>query len=383
MIDKTISFVKSLYPGKEFIPLHEPVFLGNEKKYLNDCIDSTFVSSVGKYVDEVEQRFAEFVGSQYAVAVVNGTSALHLSLVLADVQLDDEVITQPLTFVATCNAIRYQHAHPVFVDVSMDNLGLSADSLSNFLKNKTQQRDGRCINTETGRVIKACVPMHTFGHPAEIECIAKLCEEYNIVLIEDAAEGVGSYSNCVHVGNSGSMAAYSFNGNKTITSGGGGIITTNDEHLAKRAKYLSTTAKAPHAYKFYHTELGYNYRMPNINAALLLAQLEQLEQILAKKRDLAAAYNQFFEGVEGLQFVREPSGSTSNYWLNALLLRDKEQRDLFLEQTNAQGVMTRPIWDLMTDLPEFKDCQKESISNSIYLSERIVNIPSGIADLVL
>lgn len=373
-----VDFIKQTFNTEKFIPLHEPRFRGNEKKYLNDCIDSTFVSSVGKYVDTFEKEFAKTIGSKYAIATVNGTAALHISLILAGVKRDDEVITQPLTFIATCNAISYIGAKPIFVDVDLDTMGLSPQSLDAFLKKTCEILDGKCINKTSGKVIKACVPMHTFGHPCKIDEIQAICNDWKIELIEDAAESLGSYYKNKHTGTFGTLGAFSFNGNKIITSGGGGVIVTDDEALAKRAKHLTTTAKVPHPYEYVHDEIGYNYRLPNINAALLVAQLEQLETFLESKRALAKEYETFFWASENVQFIKEPQESRSNYWLQAVLLKDKDQRDKFLKFTNANGVMTRPIWRLMNELEMFQDCQCTSLENAKYLEERIVNIPSSV-----
>jgi len=377
-MQELVEFIQNLYKTKEFLPLHEPRFIGNEKKYLNDCIDSTFVSSVGKYVDRFEKEFAEYVGSKYAVATVNGTSALHISLLLADVKAEDEVITQPLTFVATCNAISYIGAKPVFVDVDLDTMGLSPKSLQEFLKKNCEVVDERCINKSTKKVIKACVPMHTFGYPCRIDEIKEICDAWHISLVEDAAESLGSYYKDQHTGTFGKLGAFSFNGNKIITSGGGGAIVTDDEALAKRAKHLTTTAKVPHPYEYKHDEIGYNYRMPNLNAALLVAQLEQLEKFLRDKRDLASQYEAFFQSYNEIKFVKEPKSTKSNYWLQAVLLKDKEARNEFLDYTNKNGVMTRPVWCLCNELKMFKDCQCGDLSNARYLEERMVNISSGV-----
>lgn len=376
-MQKTVDFIKETFKTQEFIPLHEPRFIGNEKKYLNDCIDSTFVSSVGKYVDIFEKEFAKTVGSKFAVATVNGTAALHISLLLADVKKDDEVITQPLTFIATCNAISYIGAKPIFIDVDLDTMGLSPKSLKNFLEKNCEVIDDKCINKTTNKQIKACVPMHTFGHPCKIDEIKEICDSWNITLVEDAAESLGSYYKNKHTGTFGKIGAFSFNGNKIITSGGGGVIVTDDEVLAKRAKHITTTAKIPHRYEYVHDEIGYNYRLPNINAALLVAQLEQLERFLVSKRKLAKIYNEFFS-LNSIKFIKEPENSISNYWLQAVLLHDLNQRDKFLEFTNKNGVMTRPIWKLMNELDMFKDCQKDDLKNAKYLEERVVNIPSSV-----
>jgi aminotransferase in exopolysaccharide biosynthesis len=375
---KIVDFIQDIYNTKEFIPLHEPRFNGNEKKYLNDCIDSTFVSSVGKYVDLFEEKFAQLVGSKYAIATVNGTSALHISLLLADVKKDDEVITQPLTFIATCNAISYIGAKPIFVDVDLDTMGLSPKSLKEFLENNCEIIDAKCINKTTKKAIKACVPMHTFGHPCKIDEINEICEKWNISLVEDAAESLGSYYKNKHTGTYGKLGAFSFNGNKIITSGGGGVIVTDDENLAKKAKHLTTTAKVPHKYEYVHDEIGYNYRMPNLNAALLVAQLEQLDSFIESKRELALKYDEFFSTIDDIKFISELENAKANYWLQAILFNDIEKRDEFLEYTNKNGVMTRPIWKLMNELEIFKSSQTTDLSNSKYLEERIVNISSSV-----
>ena len=371
-----IDFIRDLYQSTEFIPLHEPKFIGNEKAYVNNCIDSTFVSSVGQYVDQFEQMVSSYTGAAYAIATVNGTAALHIGLKLVGVNQGDEVITQSLSFVATCNAISYCGATPVFVDVDRDTLGMSPNSLRSFLALNTIQTSLGCINKISGRKISAVVPMHTFGHPCRIEEIAKTCEEFGIALVEDAAESLGSLFNGKHTGKFGKVAAFSFNGNKTITTGGGGMIITDDESLAKRAKHITTTAKQPHTYKFIHDEIGYNYRMPNINAALGCAQMENLPRLLESKRSIASAYLDFFNE-SNIAFVEEPAQAKSNYWLNALILQDKKALDVFLYELNEAGVMARPTWELMNDLSMFQDCQTSDLSNAKWLHDRIVNIPSS------
>ncbi len=377
MHQNIVDFIQSLYKTKEFIPLHEPRFSGNEKKYLEECIDSTYVSSVGKFVDQFEVEFASTVGARYAVATVNGTAALHVSLILAGVEREDEVITQSLTFIATANAISYIGAKPIFLDVDLETMGLSPEALKSFLEKYCVISDGRCVNRSTGKTIKSCVPMHTFGHPCKIDEIKSICDEWKIVLVEDAAESLGSYYKNKHTGTFGKIGAFSFNGNKIITSGGGGVIITDDEILAKRAKHITTTAKIPHKWEYVHDMVGFNYRLPNLNAALLVAQLEQLQGFLESKRTLATQYKEFFASQQ-IQFVQEPQHSQSNYWLNAVLLDDLKQRDKFLEFTNAKGVMTRPIWKLMNKLEMFKECQSDELENSLFLEERVVNIPSSV-----
>lgn len=377
-MQKIVDFIQDTFNTKEFIPLHEPKFIGNEKKYLNDCIDSTFVSSVGKYVDTFEKEFAQYVGCKYAIATVNGTSALHISLLLANVKDNDEVLTQPLTFIATCNAISYCNAKPIFVDVDIDTMGMSPKSLKLFLEENCEVINNKCINKTTHNTIKACVPMHTFGHPCKIDEIKKICDKWEIILVEDSAESLGSFYKNKHTGTFGLLGAFSFNGNKIITSGGGGVIVTNDEVLAKKAKHLTTTAKIPHTYEYDHDQIGYNYRMPNLNAALLVAQLEQLDVFLELKRNLASLYEKFFSTQQHIDFIKEPTDSLSNYWLQSIILENKTIRDDFLNFTNKNGIMTRPIWKLMNELEMFQDCQCGSIKNSKYLEQRVVNIPSSV-----
>ena len=378
MYKQTLDFIKSQFPSQEFIPLHEPRFNGNEKKYLLDCIDSTFVSSVGKYVDDFEKQLAHYTGAKYAVACVNGTAALHMAMIVAGVKKNDIVITQPLSFIATCNAISYIGASHLFVDIDLDTLGLSADKLNAYLKEfAVKKTDGYSYHKSTGQKIAACIPMHTFGHPCRIDELVIICKEYNITLIEDAAESIGSYYKNQHTGTFGLVGTFSFNGNKTITSGGGGAIVTNDESIAKRAKYLTTQAKVPHRWDFVHDEIGYNYRMPNINAALMVAQLEQLNGFLENKRELAKLYEVHFKGTE-MQFVAEPSNSKANYWLCAILLKDKNTRDEFLQYTNDNGVMTRPVWQLMNKLVMFKDAMHGNLDNAEEIENRLVNIPSSV-----
>lgn len=422
---KVIDFIHSLYPNRDFIPLHEPHFGGNEKQYLADCIDTTFVSSVGKYVDRFEEMIRDFTGAKYAIATVNGTAALHVALKLAGVAQDDLVITQPLTFIATCNAISYCGAEPVFVDIDRDTLGMSPDSLEAWLAANTVIEDGVCfhkgvhelheleeqkkgtqldslqqqgstpaskqshvpssdrqfveISEISGRKkISACVPMHTFGHPCRIDRIVEICNRYHIPVVEDSAESIGSYYKGQQTGTFGKLGVLSFNGNKTITTGGGGMIITNDDELGPLAKYITTTAKKPHPWKFEHDMIGYNYRLPNVNAALGCAQMERLKDILANKRETASRYAEFFAQIAEIDFVSEPKDSTSNYWLNVILLKNLEEREAFLKQSNENKTMTRPAWILMNELDMFKD----AISSDLYMAEeiasRLVNIPSSV-----
>ena len=392
-----INFIRTLYKEETgFVPLHAPIFRGNEKKYLEECINSTFVSSVGKFVDMFEIETANYTGAKKAVACVNGTSALHLALRLAGVESGDEVLTQPLTFIATANAIVYCGARPVFLDVDMDTMGLSPSALEEWLSvnvdlkavehehNKPGTRNPEFekyipFNKLTGNRISACVPMHTFGHPCKIDEIVKICDQYNIPVIEDAAESLGSLYKGRHTGTFGKIGILSFNGNKIITTGGGGMLLFNDTELAKRAKHLTTQAKIPHPWEFSHDETGYNYRMPNVNAALGLAQLEQLPSFIEIKRHLAEAYKNFFQKLN-LTFMSEPSDSRSNYWLNCILMQSRKERDEFLEYSNQNGIMTRPAWQLMNTLPMFLNSQSGELKNACLISERLVNLPSSITE---
>jgi len=423
-----IDFIRSLYPNRDFIPLHEPYFGGNEKKYLADCVDSTFVSSVGKYVDRFEEMIRDFTGAKYAIATVNGTAALHVALKLAGVEQGDLVITQPLTFIATCNAISYCGAEPVFVDIDRDTLGMSPESLEAWLAANTVIEDGVCFHkgvhelhelheleeqkgsTQSDSLIQqrsttasvqsrvpssdrqfleiseisgskrisACVPMHTFGHPCRIDRIIEICNRYHIPVVEDSAESIGSYFKGQHTGTFGKLGILSFNGNKTITTGGGGMIITNDDELGPLAKYITTTAKKPHPWRFEHDMVGFNYRMPNVNAALGCAQMEGLKDILENKRNTAHAYRDFFSQVAEIEYIPEPSDTISNYWLNVILLKDLEEREAFLKQSNECKVMTRPAWILMNELKMFKGSLSSDISISREIADRLVNIPSSV-----
>ncbi len=391
---KVTKFIRDIYREPEgFIPLHVPVFTGNEKSYLDKCIDSTFVSSAGAYVDEFEEKVVNYTGAVKAVACVNGTSALHLALKLAGVEPDTEVITQPLTFVATANAIRYCGADPVFLDVDRETMGLSPGAFRHWLRDHAEvsgsgeKSEPACFNKATGRRIAACVPVHTYGHPCCIEEIVRICAEYHIPLVEDAAESLGSFFRERHTGTFGAAGVLSFNGNKVITTGGGGMLLFRDKELAGRAKHLSTQARAGHPWEFIHDEVGFNYRMPNVNAALGLAQFEQLPAYLDDKRRIAEQYLAFFSGPAPdsreagempVTFMKEPEGAHANYWLNTILLPDRTTRDEFLAYTNNNGVMTRPAWRLMNKLPMFGQCQSGSLDNAEYLEARLVNIPSSV-----
>lgn len=378
MYNNVIDFIRQTFKQPEgLVPLHAPCFIGNEKKYLNECIDTTFVSSVGKFVDRFEEMVQEYTGAKKAVVCVNGTNALHMAMLLVGVEQGDEVITQPLTFIATANAINYIGAHSVFLDVDLDTMGLSPAKMSEWLRENAEIRLGECFNRSTGRRIKACVPMHTFGHPVHLDELVEVCQEYHIELVEDAAESMGSFYKGRHTGTSGKVSAISFNGNKTITTGGGGMLLFMDEELGRYAKHITTQAKVPHRWEFVHDHIGYNYRMPNINAALGCAQMENLQDFVNDKRDLACKYAEFFKDSD-ITFFSEPANCKSNYWLNAVILTDKTTREQFLEKTNNAGVMTRPVWQLMNRLPMFRDCQCGDLSNAEWLEERVVNIPSSV-----
>lgn len=378
MNNEIIDFIRKQFnEPKEFIPLHIPTFKGNEKKYLEECIDTTFVSSVGAFVDSFEERMSKITQTKRSIATVNGTAALQVALRLAGVKKEEEVITQALTFVATANAIAYNNAIPVFIDVDLDTMGLSPTSVENFLEEYGEIREGSCYNKKTGRRIAACMPMHTFGFPVHIDKLIAICKKWNIPLVEDAAESIGSSYKGKPTGSFGLVGAFSFNGNKIVTGGGGGSIVSNNEELTNYGKFLTTTAKEPHAYEYVHNVLGYNYRMPNINAALACAQLENLDDFLKNKRELANAYAEFFE-LQGIKFRKETPNTKANYWLMAVELENKQERDIFLKITNAAGVMTRPIWQLMFRLPMYQDCFRDAQKNAIFLEKRIVNIPSSV-----
>jgi aminotransferase in exopolysaccharide biosynthesis len=375
MFDRLIAVVRDHYESAEFIPLHAPVFRGNEKAFVNETLDSTFVSSVGAFVDRFEADMAAYTGAIRAVAVVNGTAALHMCLTLAGVQRGDLVITQALTFVATCNAISYCGAAPVFCDVDRATLGLSPEAVAAWLdENATLGADG--LARLGDRVIRACVPMHSFGHPVRLTELKAVCDRWGITLIEDAAESLGSTYQGQHTGTFGALTAQSFNGNKILTTGGGGMILSMDADLGSRAKHLTTTAKRPHPYEYFHDEIGYNYRMPNLNAALGVAQLEHIETFVAEKRALASYYQQALAA--DIEVVCEPVDCRSNYWLNAVICEDQAMRDAMLKETNQAGVMTRPIWTLMTRLPMFSGAMCGPLEMSHWLEARVVNLPSSV-----
>jgi aminotransferase in exopolysaccharide biosynthesis len=378
MFEKIVSFIKSLYPTENPVPLHAPRFSGNEKKYLMDCIDTTYVSYVGQYVSRFENAIRQFTGAKYAVAVSSGTGALHIALLLAEVAPGDEVITQPLTFVATANAISYCGAQPVFVDVERSTLGLDPEKLNEFLiNNGILKSDGRCYNKITGRKIAACVPMHTLGHPVRIDQIIEICQRFRVPVVEDAAEALGSFYKGRHAGTFGELGILSFNGNKPVTTGGGGMIITNDETLSAKGKHLTTTAKKPHPWEFVHDDVGYNYRMPNINAAVGFAQMECFAGILENKRTTAHIYDQFFQEI-GIPFIIEPAHARSNYWLNAIVLQDRQEREQFLTYATEKGIQARPVWTLMSNLPMYRHCHSTSLEIARRLEDRLVNIPSSV-----
>ena len=377
MNKELIAFFRDKFNTNEFIPLHVPTFSGNEKKYLNECIDSTFVSSVGPFVDKFEELMNQITKTKKTTAVVNGTAGLQVALRLVGVKKNDEIITQALTFVATANAIAYNNAHPIFLDVDLDTMGLSPNAVDDFLEEYGELREDGCYNKKTGRKIAACMPMHTFGFPVHLDELLIVCNRWKIPLVEDAAESLGSEYKGKPTGSFGEVGVFSFNGNKIVTSGGGGAITTNNIELGERAKFLTTTAKQPHKFEYIHNELGYNFRMPNINAALACAQLEQLDLYLNKKRTLAYNYEKFFFS-KGIKFRTETKNTKANYWLMCVELENLKERDLFLESTNSNNIMTRPIWKAMDFLPMYKNCQKDELLNTRFLESRIVNIPSSV-----
>ena len=378
LANQVIEAIRSIV-GSSPKALHEPVFAGNEWEYLKECIDSTFVSSVGKFVDQFETDLAQYTGANHAVATVNGTAALHIALKLAGVVSGDEVLIPALTFVATANAVSYCNAFPHFVDSEEDTLGIDVVKLRTYLLENTKFVDGMCVNKLSGRVIRAVVPMHTFGHPVEMDSLIDLASEFSLVLVEDAAESLGSTYKGIQTGTMGKLGVLSFNGNKTITTGGGGAILTNDPELARRAKHLTTTAKLSHTWEYSHDEVGYNYRMPNVNAALGCAQLEQLPQLLESKRDLFFRYQGAFNRVDGVQLMSEPKDCSSNFWLQTIILSEgnSAHRDTILKATNSAGYMTRPAWVLMNKLTQFSMMPSMDLSGALSLSQRVINIPSS------
>ncbi len=375
--EKEIKFIKDIYSYRKTVPLHEPCFKGKEREYVNAAIDSTFVSSVGEYVNRFETMVSDFTGIKYACAVSNGTSALHTALVSVGTGYGDYVITQPLTFVATVNAISYCGAEPIFLDVEKDTLGLSPEALEQFIHRHTTFKDNRLINKESRKPIRACLPVNIFGHACRMDRIVEICSEYNLPVIEDCAESLGSFYLEQHTGSFGVCGTFSLNGNKIVTSGGGGVIVSNNKTLARTVKHLSTTARISAGYEFIHDQIGYNYRMPNLNAALACAQMENLSDFVENKRVLAAAYASFFKD-SVLDFFLEPKGCRSNYWLNAVLAEDEKMRDRFLEEANCAGILARPVWRLISSLPMYKNCTADSLETARDFEKRIVNIPSSV-----
>ena len=378
MFELFIAFVREMYGTNKFIPLHEPRFVSNEKEIINETIDSTFVSTVGEQVNNFETLIAEYTGARYAVSTVNGTAALHIALKLSGASHDTEVITQSLTFVATTNAIHYCNAKPIFIDVDKETLGLCPDSLKSFLQEHCELRnDGYCWNKVSNKKVVACMPMHTYGFPVKLDPIVKICQLYNIVLIEDAAESLGSLYSNKHTGNFGKISAMSFNGNKIITTGGGGMLITNDYEISKLAKHITTTAKIPDPWKFDHDLVGYNYRMPNLNAALGVAQMKSLPEFIKAKRIIAKKY-QDWGNANGFNFISEPKDTKANYWLNVVITENKKQRDEMLEITNQNNVMTRPAWTPMHQLKINQPSTKTKLKNTEWLFDRLVNVPSSV-----
>jgi aminotransferase in exopolysaccharide biosynthesis len=375
--DAIVTYIKNLYLSQVPVLLHCPEFLGNEKKYLTECIDTKYVSYLSHFVTDMENKIKEITGAKYAVALVNGTAALHMLLLAVGIKPGDEIVTQSLSFAATAAAIVHANGTPVFVDIDRETLGMSPESLAGFLRENAELKDGMCLNKKTGRQIKAVIPMHTFGHPVRIDAIKEICGEYSLMLIEDAAESLGSFYQGKHTGTFGKAAILSFNGNKLVTTGGGGMVITDDEAAATRVRYISTTAKRPHRWEFYHDEVGYNLRMPGLNAAVGFAQLEYFERILENKRETARFYRQFFNSIN-VPFIVEPENARSNYWLNAILFANRNERDEFLAYSNDNGVQTRPAWTLLHKLPPYQSCQHTEMPNAEYIEDRLVNIPSGV-----
>lgn len=372
-----VEFIKKQFGNKEFIPLHEPVFAGNEKKYLNECIDSTFVSYIGKFVGEFENSIQEFTGAKFAIATSNGTVALHSALLLAGVKENDEVLMPALTFVATANAVSYCRAHSLFVDTSKKTLGIDVDKLEEFLSDIAEIRDdGYCYNKRSGRRIASIIAMHTFGHPVEMDKLNAVADKFNIIVLEDAAESIGSKYKDAHTGTLSKIGILSFNGNKTITTGGGGMIVTNDENIAKRARHITTTAKLPHRWEYVHDEVGFNYRMSNINAAIGVAQMEVLDNVVRSKRELAEQYKDFFQNTP-VEFFTEAENCYSNYWLNVIFMKNRIDRDEFLKFSNDSGVMTRPSWTLLNKLRMYAECETMNLEGANWLEDRIVSLPSS------
>ncbi|MGI5070483.1 LegC family aminotransferase [Treponema pectinovorum] len=376
--EKICNYIKSLYPEmKDMVLLHCPQFLGNEKKYLNECIDTKFVSYVSHFVTDMEESIKKITGAKFAVAMVNGTEALHMAIICAGINSGEEIITQSLTFAATSAAIVHCGASPIFIDVDIDTMGMSPNALKKYLESNTEQKDGKCYNKKTGKIISACIPMHTFGHPCRIDEIKEICDSYNLILIEDSAESIGSSFKGKMTGTFGKVGILSFNGNKCVTTGAGGMLITDDEAIATRARYISTTAKKPSKWEFFHTEAGYNLRMPGTCGAIGAAQLEYFEKTMENKRETAKLYQNFFAEL-GIECFKEPKNACSNYWLNAIILKDKNEREEFLEYANSNGVQCRPIWTLMHKMPPYENYERADLYNSEWLEDRVVNIPSSV-----
>ena len=376
MFNEIINFIRDTYQTKDTIPLHEPSFNGNEDNYLKQVIESGYVSGIGKFVDHFEDQIRDYTKTSKAVATTNGTSALHASLYLSDVKQDDFVITQSLTFIATCNAIHYLGARPIFIDIDLENLSLCPKSLETWLiQNAEINSRGICVEKNTKKFIKAVIPMHTFGHPAKLDELNQIAKRWNLSLIEDAAESLGSFYKDRHTGTIGRFGALSFNGNKIITTGGGGMILCKDQKEGHHMKHITTTAKISHEYEYIYEEHGFNYRLPNVNAAIGCAQMEKLDEFLSSKRKLAASYESFFKDTN-ITFLKEPVNCRSNYWLNTILVENKEHRDSLLKETNSCGIMTRPVWKLMHKLPMFDRDLRGDLSNSLWAEDRIINLPS-------
>lgn len=373
---RTVAFIRELYGTQEFVPLHAPVFVGNEKAYLAECIDSTFVSYVGKFVERFEKAVMDYTGAKYAVACSSGTAALHMALHVGGVKPGDLVLMPALTFVATANAVRYCQADPLFIDTDRTTLGFDMAQLTDYLSTSTERRSDGVYDKATGRRISACLPVHLFGHVSRLDELVTLCAEHGVTLIEDSAEAMGSFFKGRHAGTFGQIGVFSFNGNKTITTGGGGMVITDDEAVAKRIRHITTTAKVPHRWEFFHDELGYNYRLTNVNAAIGVGQMEQLDRYITSKRSIAARYAAFFSNGPMRHFA-EPADCRSNYWLNAILLADRTERDAFLDYANDNGVMSRPAWTLMNKLPMYSHCPALSLEGAQWLEDRLVNIPSS------
>lgn len=374
---KEIAFIRSLFPGQETIPLHEPKLGGREKELVAECIDSSYVSSLGEFVNQFESRISSYTGARYGVATVNGTCALHAALMAVGVGTEDEVLTQPLTFIATINAIAYCHASPVFIDVDRSTMGISPKALEDFLHRFAIKQGGTTVNRKTGRKIKACLPVHILGHPCRIDDIVQICDAYGIPVIEDSAEALGSLYRGKHAGCHGTLGIFSFNGNKIITAGGGGAVVTNDKQLAERIKHMTTTARVGHPFKFIHDMVGFNYRMPNLNAALLCGQMERLDDFVENKRDLARTYADFFSR-HPMSFVMEPDHSRSNYWLNSVICQSRETRDAFLGELSENKIMARPLWELINGFDMYAGCQNDGLENARYLADRVVCLPSSV-----